>query len=235
MKTNGPSHVKVELHVHTRFSKDSLIQPGRLIKHCERIGLDRITITDHNEISGAVEAKKIAPERVIVGEEIETTHGELIGYFMHERVPPGLPPMAAIARLRDQGAVISVPHPFDTMRSKHWSQEDLLAIAPEVDAIEVFNARCLNNKPNQEAEVFARQHGMLATVGSDAHSLWEVGRATLHMASFSDAQGFLRGLSEAKQETRLSPAFVHLFSRFAVIWKRVETSLITGQNGTHTF
>jgi len=224
MKANATSSViRVELHAHTRVSEDCLVRPARLIEHCEKIDLDWIAITDHNEISGALEAKNLAPERVIVGEEIETTQGELIGYFMREWVPPGLQPMAAITRLRNQGAVISVAHPFDTVRSKHWLEEDLLAIAPEVDAIEVFNARCLNNKPNQAAEVFAKQHGLLATVGSDAHSLWEVGRATLHLPSFSDAQSFLRGLPEARQTTRLSPAFVHLFSRFAVFYKRLES------------
>jgi predicted metal-dependent phosphoesterase TrpH len=235
MMAYGTSAVRVELHAHTRASKDSLVRPARLIEHCKKIGLDWIAITDHNEISGALEAKALAPERVIVGEEIETTQGELIGYIMQEWVPPGLTPMAAIARLRDQGALISVPHPFDTVRSHHWSEEQLLAIAPVVDAIEVFNARCFNNKPNQKAEVFAKRHGLLQTVGSDAHSLWEVGRASLQMQPFSDAQSFLASLSNARKMTRLSPAFVHLFSRFAVIWKRVETSLITGQNGTHTF
>jgi len=225
MNTQEKTHVRVELHAHTRASKDSLVKPALLIEHCEKDGIDRIAITDHNEIKGALEAKKIAPDRVIVGEEIETTRGELIGYFMQEWVPPGLAPKAAIARLRDQGAVISVAHPFDTIRSKHWSEEDLFDIAPEIDAIEVFNARCLNNKPNQKAQVFARQHGLLATVGSDAHSLWEVGMASLHMSDFKDAEGFLTALSEARLTTRLSPAFVHLFSRFAVFYKRIEKLL----------
>ncbi len=230
MKANATCPVRVELHAHTRASKDSLVRPARLIEHCDKIGLNWIAITDHNEISGALEAKNLAPERVIVGEEIETTQGELIGYFMQEWVPSGLPPMAVIARLREQGAVISIPHPFDTVRSKHWSEAALLAIAPEVDAIEVFNARCLNNKPNQKAVSFAKQHGLLQTVGSDAHSLWELGRASLHLQPFSDAQGFLQSLSNARFATRLSPAFVHLFSRFAVYYKKLEEML--GLQGT---
>ena len=230
MNTQEKTHVRVELHAHTRVSKDSLVKPALLLEHCEKNGIDRIAITDHNEIKGAFTAKEIAPDRVIVGEEIETTRGELIGYFMQEWVPPGLPPKSAIARLRDQGAVISVAHPFDTVRSKHWSEEDLLNIAPEIDAIEVFNARCLNNKPNQKAKVFARQHGLLATVGSDAHSLWEVGMASLHLPDFTNAEGFLRSLVNAHQRTRLSPAFVHLFSRFAVFYKRIE-KLLGERNG----
>lgn len=221
MKPKTSTFVRVELHAHTRFSKDSLVSPARLVEHCKKNGIDRIAITDHNEIQGALEAKDHAPDRVIVGEEIETTQGELIGYFLQERVPPGLQPLAAIERLRNQGAVISVAHPFDTVRSSNWSEEELLAIVPEIDAVEVFNARCLSDKPNQRAKDFAEQHGVLATVGSDAHSLWELGMASLDLPYFDDAEGFLNALTEARPSTRLSPAFVHLFSRFAVMWKKI--------------
>ena len=211
--------VRVELHAHTCFSKDSLVRPERLLDHCARLGIDWIAVTDHNEIEGAFMASQLAPDRVIVGEEIETTGGELIGYFMQEWVPPGLEPMAAVARLRDQGALISVPHPFDTVRSKHWTQAGLEEILPNVDALETFNARCLNNQPNQAAAACAQQHGLLETVGSDAHSLWEVGRATLRLPEFEDAEGFQQALARAEKATRRSPAFVHLFSRFAVFVK----------------
>lgn len=225
MKDGGGPYVRVELHVHTIASKDSLVRPQHLIEHCQKIGIDWIAITDHNEIEGALQAKKLAPDRVIVGEEIETTQGELIGYFMQAWVPPGLPPEEAIARLRDQGAVISVAHPFDTVRSQHWLEEDLLAILPHIDAIETFNSRCLSNRPNQVSTAFAREHGLLETVGSDAHSLWEVGRASLRLPGFSDADSFRQSLAQAEQITRLSPGFVHLFSRYAVFKKRMTKAL----------
>jgi predicted metal-dependent phosphoesterase TrpH len=222
MTPNDTQTIRVELHAHTQASKDSLVRPERLIEHCAKIGIDRIAITDHNEIKGAFAARDLAPERVIVGEEIETTQGELIGYFMQEWVPPGLTPMEAIEMLRAQGAVISVAHPFDTVRSKHWREADLLEIAPHIDAIEVFNARCLRDAPNQQAAVFAKQHGLLATVGSDAHSLFEVGRASLVLPHFEGAEGFRKALADARPIARLSPAFVHLFSRFASFYKRIK-------------
>ena len=215
----GESQVRVELHLHTQASKDSLVKPERLLKHCEKIGVDRFAVTDHNVIEGAFELKEKAPDRVIIGEEIETTQGELIAYFMTEWVAPGLQPMDAIERLRQQGAVISVPHPFDTVRGQFWSEEELLRIAPYVDAIEVFNARCLDNAPNAKAADFARDQGLLETVGSDAHSLSEVGRASLIMPSFADAQHFLAALKSAEKRTKLSPAYVHLFSRYAAFVK----------------
>lgn len=221
MKSTEQVQVRVELHLHTRASKDSLVGIEELLQHCDQIGIDKVAITDHNQIKNALKAKTMSPDRVIVGEEIETTHGELIGYFMSELVPPGLEPMAAISRLRAQGALISVAHPFDTTRTQHWGEDQLLAIAPYVDAIETFNARCLSNKPNQAAETFAKKHGLQETVGSDAHSLWEVGRAYLTMPRFADAAGFAAGLAKAKKTTRLSSPFVHLFSRYAVLYKKL--------------
>ena len=214
--------VRVELHVHTRASFDSLIPIEKLLHHCRSIGIDRVAITDHNLIDAAQYAKSLAPERVIIGEEIETTQGELIGYFMTEWVPAGLEPIVTIKRLRAQGAVISVPHPFDTFRSKCWLPGDLEQIAPLVDALETFNARCFGQAPNRKAASFAMQYGLLETVGSDAHSLWEVGRATLKMADFDDAASFKAALRNAQQATRLSPPFVHLFSRWAVLTKKLQ-------------
>lgn len=220
MHTENPNLLRVELHLHTHASKDSLITPQKLLEHCARAGIDRVAVTDHNSIDGALAAHALAPDRVIVGEEIETTQGELLGYFMTECVPAGLEPMAAIERLRTQGAVISVSHPFDRTRSANWSDDQLLVITPYVDAIEVFNARCFTNKPNRLAAAFAREHSLLRTVGSDAHSLLEIGRASLSMHPFSDAAGFLAALRTARMHTRLSPVFVHLSSRYANLINR---------------
>jgi predicted metal-dependent phosphoesterase TrpH len=187
-----------------------------------RKGIDRIAITDHNEIKGALEAKKLDPERVIVGEEIATTRGELLGYFMSEWIPPGLEPMAAIERLREQGAVISAAHPFDSHRTYHWKPDELEALLPYLDAIETFNARCIFSAPNRQAASFARNNGMLEIVGSDAHSLFELGRATMSIPVFRDAASFKAALGHAEKNERCSPAFVHLISRFAVFSKSVK-------------
>jgi len=216
--------IRVELHLHTSASKDSLVQPDKLLEHCQQVGIDRVAITDHNEIKGALAAKAEAPERVIVGEEIHTTQGELLGYFMTEFIPGGLEPIETIQRLRAQGAVISVPHPFDQSRGPQWTYDQLMAILPLVDAIETFNARCLTNQPNEMAAAFARDHGLLETVGSDAHTLKEVGRASLNMPPFTDAASFLDALRFAQRHTRLSSWFVHLCSRYAALYQRITSS-----------
>jgi predicted metal-dependent phosphoesterase TrpH len=117
-----------------------------------------------------------------------------------------------------------VAHPFDKTRKYHWEEEDLAAIATDVDAIETFNARCFNNAPNQQAAAFAQSHNLLETVGSDAHTMLEVGRATLLMPEFKDAGTFRAALKDAEKDTALSPPFVHLFSRFAVFMKGLRES-----------
>jgi predicted metal-dependent phosphoesterase TrpH len=192
-----------------------------LLETCQRKGIDRIVITDHNNTQGAFRAQKIDPDRVIVGEEILTQRGELLAAFLQEEVPKGLPPMQTINILRDQGAFISVAHPFDRLRSGHWQLDDLLEIAPLVDAIEVFNARSMSPDFNHQAADFAREHKLLGTVGSDAHAAFEIGRAAMLLPDFNDAQSFKSVLSEAQFETRLSSPFVRFTSRFAVLYKMI--------------
>ncbi len=150
MKGTGEKFLRVELHVHTITSFDSLVPINKLLNRCKKLGIDRVAITDHNAIDAALEAKVIAPELVIVGEEIETSEGELIGYFVSERVPPGLDPIETIERLRAQGAVISVPHPFDVVRSKTWRKKIWIRLHRWLMRIEIFNARCTCQTPNYQ-------------------------------------------------------------------------------------
>lgn len=211
--------LRVEFHCHTIYSKDSLTTPDRLIASGIRAGLDRIVVTDHNTIAGALEAHRLDPQRVIVGEEIMTRQGELLAAFVKEEVPPGLEADEAIARLREQGAFISVSHPFDEYRSGHWERQELERIAPYVDAIETFNARCLRSTSNQQALAFAHAYGLPGTVGSDAHAAVELGRAHLLLQAFSNTAGLKAVLPEGIQQVKLSGFWVHFYSRYAV-WKK---------------
>ena len=131
--------IRVDFHCHTRYSKDSLNNIPYLLNMCRRRGVDRVVITDHNTIQGALIAQQLDPDRVIVGEEIKTTKGELLAVYVTEEVPAGLSPVETISLLRSQGAFISVSHPFDLGRSGHWDVDDLLEITPLIDAIEIFN------------------------------------------------------------------------------------------------
>lgn len=210
----------LEFHSHSIFSKDSLVTPLKMVQAARKKGISRLVVTDHNTIRGAIEAKRIDPELVIVGEEILTTQGEILAAFVCEEIPAKLQPQEAIRRLRDQGAFISVSHPFDERRG--WKLENLLEIAPLVDAVEVFNARCFSNNYNQLAAEFARKHQLLGTIGSDAHTLRELGRAVSVLEKdFHDADTLKSALQTAGARTKLSNPLIHATSRFAVTVKKL--------------
>jgi hypothetical protein len=207
---------RVEFHCHTRYSRDSLLEPASLLAACRRKHIDRLVVTDHNTIEGALACQKLDPQRVIIGEEILTTGGELLAAFVKESIPPGLAPLEAIERLREQGAFISVSHPFDSLRKGAWELATLLEITPLVDAIEIFNSRCFTSAANNQAQEFARQHQLLGTAGSDAHTAFELGRALMVLPDFQDVPGLKEALKQAKIQARLSSPWVHMSSRYAV-------------------
>lgn len=213
--------IKLEFHCHTEFSADSLVKITELIRVAREKKIDRIVVTDHNCISGALMASELAPDLIIPGEEIMTTRGELLAAFVSELVPRGLTPIEAIQRLRDQGAFISVSHPFDSSRGGSWDENDLVEITPLIDAIEIFNSRCLSMKENQRAARFAKKFGLLGTAGSDAHSLYELGRSTQVLSDFTDAQGLKLALKTAEYKVMMSPFWVHFMSSWAKWMKRL--------------
>ncbi len=213
--------LRLEFHCHTIYSKDSLLKPEALLETCRRKGIDRLVISDHNTIAGALVASSLDPTRVIVGEEILTQKGELLAAYLSEEIPPGLSPQETIQRLRDQDAFISVSHPFDRMRKGHWELPDLLEILPLVDAIETFNARGMYPGSNQLAQTFAEEHSVLGTAGSDAHAAFEVGRAAMLLPEFHDADSLRQSLNNARFETRQSGWWVHFSSRYAVWVKKL--------------
>jgi len=215
----------VEFHSHTVYSKDCLVSPRRLVECCIRKGIDRVVVTDHDTIAGALAAQALDPERIIVGEEIMTTRGEVLAAFVRSEIPAGLSPQETIARLRQQDAFISISHPFDVHRRGAWQEEHLLEVLPLVDAIETYNSRCMLPRHNRMARQFASRHAVPGTVGSDAHTCWELGRSTLSLPPFRDAVELRRVIREGRAQTRWSPPWIHLSSRYAVIAKRIRANL----------
>ena len=210
---------RVELHSHTIWSKDCIVQFETILDLCNKRGIDKIAITDHNTADGALQFQSLAPDRIIVGEEIMTTKGELLGYFMRETIPARLTPDETIQRLRDQGAAISVSHPFDRLRKGAWEETDLMQIMHNIDAIEVFNARCLYPEDNARAVAFAQTYGLRGTVGSDAHSRTEYGQALMVMRPFTTPQDFVSALETANSVQNYSSPLVHMHSSTAK-WSR---------------
>jgi len=179
-----------------------------------------VVITDHNSIAGAREAQAIDPELIIVGEEIMTTQGEILAAFVQEEIPARLSPQETIKLLKEQGAFISVSHPFDELREGGWIENDLLEILPLVDAIEVYNSRCMFPRFNHRARAFAERHNLAGTVGSDAHAAFEVGRSLLLLDQFSGADGLRKVIRTAKTRVKWSPWWFHLTSRYASMKKK---------------
>lgn len=212
--------ISIDFHTHTSASKDSLTTPSRLVAVARHKKLDRVVVTDHNGIAGAQAAYALDPERIIVGEEIMTTKGEILAAFMTEEIPRGLSPEETIKRLRDQGAFISVSHPFDSWRNGAWKLEDLLEITPLVDAIEIFNARCTNTGDNQKAIDFAREHHLSGTAGSDAHAAFELGKAWLVLPEFAGPDELRKVVREGQVQGGLSPFWVHFASYYAR-WRKM--------------
>lgn len=214
-----PDTYKVDLHVHTVASRDGGVHPAEVIKVAKEKGLDRICITDHNTLDGALVAQALDPEFVIVGEEILLDIGcEILAFFVSEWVPPRLPLEETLDRLQAQNAVISISHPFDRHRNRPWQESWLVGILPRIDAMEGFNARSIHAADNDRAVAFAMAHHLPLTAGSDAHTALEIGAAYLEIPAFTTAEEFRAGLPRATIHGSLSPGWTHLFSIFNV-WR----------------
>ncbi len=201
--------MRFDLHTHTHHSPDSLSTPRAIIGAVLRRGLDGLAITDHNSIAGALEVGAVAPFTVIIGEEIKTTEGEIIGLFLSREIPARLSPEETIAAIHEQGALAYVPHPFDRWRSEAMGRRVLERIVGQVDAIEAFNARVLIPQDNTLARQEAAAHGLAMGAGSDAHTPFEIGRAYVEIDTFHDAASFLDALRHGRAVGELTTPFIH--------------------------
>jgi len=211
--------MRVDLHVHTHHSRDSLTLEADVIRWVQRRGLDALAITDHNTIAGARALAEMAPFPVIIGEEIMTTEGEIIGLFLSEEVEPLLTPQETVDVIHRQGGVVYVPHPVDRVRDSRLSYVALMAIIDRVDVIEVLNARVTFASDNELAGEIAEAHGLLAGAGSDAHQGFEIGHACVELLPFDTASEFLESLAEGEIRGRISSPLVHVGSTYAKMAK----------------
>ena len=190
--------VHVDLHMHTDHSPDCATPVDTLLDTAKKVGLGAIAITDHNEISGALEARERANGiKVIVAEEVKTAdQGEVIGLFIEEKIPRGMTLQDTIAEIRRQGGLVYVPHPFDRMHAVP-DYEHLLDVVEEIDAIEVFNPRVAFSAFNEEAARFAAKYRIVAGAGSDSHVAQGLGSVKIRMRDFDGAEEFLESLRDA--------------------------------------
>ena len=207
--------MKIDLHVHTEYSEDSLLKLEHIAKVVAEKKVDAVAITDHNEVEGAIKLKKASAFPVIVGEEIESQQGDIIGLFLQERIEPGLTAGETITRIKNQGGLVLIPHPFDRLRSSATGEKPLKKLVEKIDIIEVLNARNIFPADNQLAFNFALKHNLLQAAGSDAHTKNEVGNAYVETNSFTCAEDFLIQLHDAKIGGGRSSLLYHAASKAA--------------------
>ncbi len=212
----------IDLHCHTAASFDSLADPVSVARAAGARGLTHLLVTDHDVIGGAWRARDGAPDglTVLVGQEVRTTHGDLIAAFIDTPVPSGLPPADAIAAIRDRGGLVGVPHPFDRLRGSLLRDDAMRSLLPLVDWIEIHNAR-LFGRGNELAAEAAAEYGRPGVAASDAHTILEVGVAyTALEGDPSTPAGLLAALPSAEVVTGRASIAVRLWTPIATAIQR---------------
>ena len=212
--------LKAELHIHTAHSPDCATSLQQVIARCKQTEISCVAVTDHNTILGALKLRELAPFTVIIGEEINTRSGEIIGYFLTEEIPARLPAEETVRRIKEQGGLVCIPHPFDRLRLSTLRHQTLMTLLPDIDIIEVFNSRVLLNRHNLSARLFAQDHQLLASVGSDAHIASEIGDTYVVMPEFNDKEEFLLALAKGVLVWHKASLWVHVWSTLARLRKR---------------
>ncbi|MRX82332.1 PHP domain-containing protein [Eggerthella guodeyinii] len=197
---------KTEFHIHTRYSHDSMMGKRALLFMCKARGVDCVAITDHNEVAGAIayapflEAHGV---RVIVGEEVFTCEGEIVGLFLEKRVKPGLTPEETIRRIREQGGVVYIPHPYDEKRAKSvLSRSAIHRNASLIDCVEIHNGRNAKAGFSHVQARIASEEGLSPIIGCDAHCFFEIGRNVC----VSDAPFTRKRFNETLASSRFEPS-----------------------------
>jgi predicted metal-dependent phosphoesterase TrpH len=188
--------LRVDLHLHSHFSHDGRSSLEQLIDRARDSGIDRLALTDHNTVEGALELARIAPSLTIVGEEAKTREGEVIGLFITDRLPPYMRAEEVMDLVHSMGGLVYLPHPLDPYRS-HFRPERIVELADRVDIIETYNPWC-DAAANRASAALAQDLGKVGATGSDAHSAEELGRSWMEMDEYSDAGDFLQKLRHAR-------------------------------------
>jgi predicted metal-dependent phosphoesterase TrpH len=208
--------------MHTSFSPDSLMKPEKLVSRCMETNLDCVAITDHNTIAGALEVQRMASFRVIIGEEIKSQGGEIIGLFLQETVPCELTSLETVQRIKEQGGLVSVPHPFDHFRRSVIDRQSLYEILPYVDIIEGFNARNTFQRDNRKAAELAIEHNIITSAVGDSHTLVEVGRTYVETPDFDGTpEGLRQALADGSQVRRPITPLIHVLTTLTKVRKRL--------------
>ncbi|MDD5338252.1 MAG: PHP domain-containing protein [Dehalococcoidales bacterium] len=213
--------LKADLHIHSKYSMDCQTPLDKIIKRCEKLKINCIAIADHGTAEGGLEMQKFAPFKVIVAEEILTTEGEIMGMFLKETIPSGITPREAIMRIREQDALVNIPHPFETIRGSALKDKAIDEIAKDIDLMEILNSRSPFPANTNKAKDFAIKHNIPGGAGSDAHTIYEIGNAYIEMPDFNTKEEFLESVRQGTIYGKRSGVFVHFFSTWAKVTGKI--------------
>jgi predicted metal-dependent phosphoesterase TrpH len=202
--------VRIDLHLHSSASFDCRVPPLEVARRCRQVGLSPIVLTDHDGIDGA-EAVRDGGLPTIIGQEILTSEGELIGLFLRAAIPKGLSPEETVAAIKEQGGLVYLEHPYDTTR-RHLREEAIERIASDIDIVEVVNGRS-QPELNRQADELRSTLGVAGGAGSDAHTLREIGSVYVEMEAFDGPQDFLKKLRRSKVVTHSKGGVIALLRR----------------------
>lgn len=217
--------MKADLHIHTCYSPDCNSSLESIIDRCRKLGIGCVAITDHDTIEGALKMKQMAPFPVIIGEEVMSSDGEIIGYFLTEEIPSGLPPEEVINQIKGQGGLVCLPHPFDGFGRFPLKASKRDALLSKVDIIEVFNARSLSLSYCKRARTLVQRNGILASAGSDAHAPREIGKAYVEMPAFDGPEEFKIALSKGKIFGQKNGVKDHFLTTLGTLTRRMNLRL----------
>ena len=217
--------LRADFHSHSHYSKDSLINPRTFIERCIAKGVTCIAVTDHNEIEGAFVIRKLArdtnaPLKVVIGEEVKTSEGEIIGLFLKELIRRDMSPEDTVKAIHEQGGVAVIPHPYDIFRRSVLTDEAIERVKHDVDAIEGFNCRNILGRHDEKARALAAEVGKPFTLGTDSHSPMEMGGGQLEIDDFETPEELLQSLRGGRIIGGRSLPMVHWLSTYAKIrWR----------------
>jgi len=208
---------KIDLHTHSTLSYDGGISDLEYEKALESGLLDFVAITDHNDVEFALKLNKKHGEKIIVGEEIRTGEGEIIGLFLKKKIEPYQGFEKTLALIKNQGAITYLPHPFDTRR--HGVKEELAEkFIQKLDIIEIFNARTITPGTNKSAAHYGEKENKPFSAGSDSHSIWELGRTF----TITQEKPTKDNLTEILKRPKLETHLVTLKGFMSTKWNKIK-------------
>jgi predicted metal-dependent phosphoesterase TrpH len=216
--------MKLNIHTHTNYSHDSFMSVNALFKECQKQKFDCIAITDHDTIEGALKFRKYYGDeiKVIIGEEILTKDGDIVGLFLTKRIKPRMSAATTIKEIKKQNGLVMIPHPFDRLVNTKLKEQVLSEIIDSVDIIETYNAKTVFNKDNIKADAFADKHKKIKARNSDSHCSIDLRTVSMNISDFRSKKDFLINMKKQRYVVNKKPIYFHFLTITLVLLGQIK-------------